>query len=109
MKTLMPRVSNHSLRFLNRALEIATILELGADSLHILVELGGVICFCEETLQEDRVRNSDRFQVLHCCTQGAAADMLIPLETYLAHLHFWAFFDHKGQADRGRGNGPNLR
>src|SRR6476660_2531516 len=98
MKTLMPRVSNHSLRLLNRALEIATILELGADSLHILVELGGVICLCEEAFQEDRVRNSYRFQVLHGRSQGAAADMLIPLETYLAHLHLWAFFHHKSKA-----------
>src|SRR3954467_5901231 len=108
MKTLVPRVSNHGLGFLDRALEIAAILELGADSFHVLVELGGVICLCEQIFQEDRVWNSDRFQVLHCCAQGAAADMLIPLETYLAHFHFWAFFDHKSKAHRRGRNRTNL-
>ena len=88
--------------------EIAAVLVLGANTLYVFVELGGVIGLGKKAFQEDGVRDADRLQVLHSRNQSAIVDVFVPLEANLSHFHLGAFADHKGQAHRSRGDGTNL-
>ena len=63
----------------------------------------------EQVLQEDRVRDADRLQVLHRALQLATVERLVALELDLADFDLGSFFDDEGQRHGGRRNGPHFR
>src|SRR5581483_3323955 len=89
-------------------LEEAAILILGANALLVLGQLGRVISLGEDIFQENRVRNSNRLQVLHRRSQSTAIDVLVALEFDSTDFDLGAFFDDEGDAHGGRRYGANF-
>ena len=58
-------VVNLGLGIVDQHLEVAAVLELGADAFGIFFELGGVVGLGEEVFKEDGVRDADGLEVLH--------------------------------------------
>src|SRR5436305_14503302 len=79
-----------------------------ADALGVFVQLGGVVSAGKEVLEEDRLGNADRLQVLHGSAQVPLAQLLIALKGDLADLELGAFLDDEGDAHGGRWYLPDL-
>ena len=76
-------------------LEVAAVLELGADPFGVFFQFGGVVGLGENVFQENGVRNADRLEVLHGRTQGAVIDVFVASEANFSNLHLRSFADHE--------------
>ena len=65
MKARVPGIVDLGFGILHQRFEVAAVLEFGANPFGVFFELGGVVSLGEEVLEENRVRNTDRLQVLH--------------------------------------------
>ena len=79
-----------------------------ADALSIFIELGGVEGAGEEVLEDDRIGDADRLQVLHRAAQVEAAEVLIAGELDLADFDRRAFLDVEVDLHRGGRNGLDV-
>src|SRR5208283_1634425 len=85
-------------------LEVATVLELGADAFGIFFEFGGVVGLGEEVLKEDGVRDADGLEVLHGRTERAVVDVFIAPEADAPHLDLRPLLDDESDGDGIRRN-----
>ena len=104
----MPGVVNLGFGFVHLHLEIAAVLELSPDALGVFFELGRVVRLGKDVLEEDRVGDANRLQVLHGRAQGAVVDVFVALEADAADLDLGTFADHKCDAHGGRRDGANF-
>ena len=54
------------------------------------------------------MRNADRPEILHRTTESPAVDVLVSFEANFPDFDLGAFFDHEGDAHRGRRNRPHF-
>ena len=89
-------------------LEIAAVLELGADAFRVFFKFGGVVGLGEEVLQKNGVRDADGLEVLHGRAQGAVIDVFVAPEADASHLNLRPFANHERDADGIGRNRPHL-
>src|SRR5208283_2797043 len=90
-------------------LEVATVLDLGADAFGIFFEFGGVVGLGEEVLKEDGVRDADGLEVLHGRTQRAVIDVFIAPEADAPNLSLRCLLNDESDADGGGRNRSDFR
>ena len=72
------------------------------DAFLVFLELGGIVGLGKDILEEDRMRNTDRMQVLHRPDHDQVAENRISLNFDFAHFHLRPFIHVEGYLERGR-------
>src|SRR5208337_1865869 len=97
------------LRIGDQCLEVSLGLVKIANTLGVFIQLSGIVGASEEVLQEDRVRNTNRLQVLHRTLKFPTGYCLIAYEGDLPDFYLWTLFNYEGQGDGCRRNRADFR